>query len=487
MPNINPQPSTLNPDYIVDIGIECHVQLKTKSKLFCSCGNDSREAEPNTNVCPVCLGLPGTLPVLNKRAVELAIQAGMALNAEIATDTKFDRKNYFYPDLPKGYQITQFDQPIVGRGEIAIDHEDISMSVGITRAHLEEDAGKLTHPEGADYSLVDLNRAGTPLLEIVSEPDMHSPQEAKAYAQELYQRMRYAQVSDVDLYHGNMRFDLNISVRKADSTELGIRTEIKNLNSFRSIERAAIYEIKRQIKVNEEGGKITQETRGWDERKTYSMRTKEEAADYRYFPEPDIPLLKITPKMKTQAQDTLPVLVGDLRAQFSQAGLTQTQINAILGEPRLAYLLGEVVDTSTGQVETVANLLGGEAVRIVSEEDFAWEDFVLDSPRLIELAQMVEADKLSSTAAKTVMRIMLKDDRSAEDIATSEDLLQVSDSSELEAIVDRVITSHEKAAQDVRDGQMQAIGFLVGQVMKESKGQANPQMVQDILKEKLTQ
>ena len=474
--------------YLVDIGIECHVQLKTDSKLFCGCSNDARAAKPNTTVCPVCLGMPGTLPVLNKRAVELAMQAGSALDAEIAGETKFDRKNYFYPDLPKGYQITQYDQPIVGRGAVDVSLDGESFQVGITRAHMEEDAGKLTHPEGADYSLVDLNRAGTPLIEIVSEPDIHSPAQAKAYAQELYFRMLYAGVSDVDMYHGNMRFDLNISVRKPDSGQMGVRTETKNLNSFRSIEAAAEYEIGRQIEVVESGGSITQETRGWDESKTYAMRSKEEADDYRYFPEPDIPPLVITEDIKQSALSDMPTTLSQIRQQFDAAKLSQTQQEALLNQPKLARLQQEIIasgEHSEQTVSRIANWMTSEVVRLVRDDSFDWDSYHLDEAGLVELAAMVDAGDLSSTGAKKVLNILLQEKTSPKEIAQREQLLQVSDSGELEQIVDQVIADNSKAADDVRGGESKAIGFLTGQVMKASQGRANPQKVNELLREKL--
>lgn len=473
--------------YVVDIGVECHVQLKTASKLFCSCSNDARRAEPNTTVCPICFGLPGTLPVLNKRAIELAIQAGVALNSEIIKDTKFDRKNYFYPDLPKGYQITQYDEPIVGKGEIEVPLGGETFLVGITRAHMEEDAGKLIHPANGDYSLVDLNRAGTPLLEIVSEPHMHSPQQAKAYAQELYYRMLYAEVSDVDLYHGNMRFDLNISVRKHDNETLGTRTETKNLNSFRSIENASEYEIKRQIDLLEKGETITQETRGWDEKKTYTMRSKEDVEDYRYFPEPDIPPLIISDDMLDGVRSKIPKLVTQVRSSLSDAGLSKTQIEALVNEPRLALLQLEVTEDikDTKFQKRIANWLSSEVVRYTREEAFDWSGFTLSSGQLRELAEMAENDELSSTAAKQVLYELITSTETPRDIAETKDLLQLSDTSELDAIIEKVISNNPKAAQDVRDGEDRAIGFLVGQVMKESSGQANPQVVKTLLKEKL--
>ncbi len=473
-------------EYVADIGIECHVQLKTDSKLFCSCNNDARREEPNTTVCPICLGFPGTLPVLNKRGVELAIQAGMALNAEIAHSTKFDRKNYFYPDLPKGYQITQYDQPVVKKGEITVESKEETFKVRITRAHIEEDAGKLVHPESGDYSLVDLNRAGTPLLEIVSEPDMHTPQQAKAYAQELYYRMLYAGVSDVDLYHGNMRFDLNISVRQPD-THRGTRTEIKNLNSFRNVERAAEYEISRQIQAVESGQVISQETRGWDEQKTYVLRDKEEAEDYRYFPEPDIPPLVLTEHLKKQVHDKLPSLVTDVRARLQEAGLSKTKIEALINVPRIARLQATVVEEVTDyDLQTrIANWLASEVVRDVRDDAFDWNDFTLAVPQLRELAEMNAGGELNSSAAKQILAELITSEQSPREIAEAKNLIQTSDTGEMETIIDQVIADNPKAAQDVREGKTQAIGYLAGQVMKASQGKANPQIAKDMLQQKL--
>ncbi len=476
-------------DYAADIGIECHIQLKTASKLFCSCSNDSRREEPNTTVCPVCLGYPGTLPVLNKRAVELAMQAGIALNAEISGYTKFDRKNYFYPDLPKGYQITQYDQPIIGSGEVEVPLEDTAFTVRIVRAHMEEDAGKLMHPESADYSLVDLNRAGTPLLEIVSEPDMHTPAQAKAYARELYYRMLYAGVSDVDLYHGNMRFDLNVSVRPPGSERFGTRTEIKNMNSFRNVERAAEYEIGRQIQLLENGELVTQETRGWDEQKTYLMREKEEAEDYRYFPEPDIPPLELEQTMRDRVEDELPTLVTRVRDTLQSIGLEKTKIEALVNEPRVAMLqlavLEEVTDAESRT--RIANWLTSEVVRYVREEEFDWGNFTLSASRLRELSEMTANDELNSSAAKQVLADMVTSERAPRDIAEEKQLIQTSDTGEIEGIVDQVIRDNPHAAQDVRDGETKAIGYLTGEVMKASQGQANPQIVKDVLEQKLNQ
>jgi aspartyl-tRNA(Asn)/glutamyl-tRNA(Gln) amidotransferase subunit B len=476
-------------DYTADIGIECHIQLKTASKLFCSCSNDSRQEDPNTTVCPVCLGFPGTLPVLNKRAVELAMQAGIALNAGIAEHTKFDRKNYFYPDLPKGYQITQYDQPIIGAGEVEVPLENDSFSVRIVRAHMEEDAGKLVHPESADYSLVDLNRAGTPLLEIVSQPDMHSPAQAKAYARELYYRMLYVGASDVDLYHGNMRFDLNVSVRPSGSDRLGTRTEIKNMNSFRNVERAADYEIGRQIQLLENGQLVTQETRGWDEQKTYLMREKEEAQDYRYFPEPDIPPLELDRAKREQMEQELPPLLTHVRQTLQATGLEQTKIEALINQPRLAMLGLSVLEEITDPASRarIVNWLTSEVVRLLRADNFDWDDFALSVGQLRELSDMTAGDELNSSAAKQVLGEMVTSPRSPRQIAEEKQLIQTSDAGEIESIVDQIIQNNPQAAQDVRDGESKAIGFLTGEVMKASQGQTNPRVVKDLLEQKLNQ
>lgn len=320
----------LRNQYKVTIGIETHVQLKTKTKLFAAVGNDAREAPPNTLVSHICFGMPGALPVLNEEAITLATRAALALGTRPEKFSKFDRKHYFYPDLPKGYQISQFDEPIIGKGEITINVDGEDKKIGITRAHMEEDAGKSTHAAGDDFSLVDLNRAGTPLLEIVSEPDIHSSAEAKAYARELYLRMRYADVSDANLYYGNMRFDVNVSVSKTD--ELGTRTETKNLNSFKSVEKAVEYEVDRQIELIEKGQQIVQETRGWDDDKqrTFSQRSKENSEEYRYMPDPDIPPVTISDEFIDEIEKTMPVMPAQWRHRLSDLGVDDSAIDTLL-------------------------------------------------------------------------------------------------------------------------------------------------------------
>ena len=471
-------------DYLTTIGIECHVQLKTKTKLFAGVDNDARTAEPNTLISHICLGLPGALPVLNQKAIELASKAAFALNTKPQAFSKFDRKHYFYPDLPMGYQITQFEEPIVLGGHVDIVVDGKLKRVGITRAHLEADAGKSTHLAGADYSLVDLNRAGTPLLEIVSEPDMHTAAEARAYAHELYLLMKYADVSDVDLYHGNMRFDVNVSVSK-DPNVLGTRSETKNLNSFKSVEKAVEYEVKRQIEVLESGGKIVQETRGWDDakQKTFSQRTKEDAHDYRYFPDPDLPPVEIDEAFINKIESSMNKLPADYRAEFAELGIDPKVVEDIVNVPTTAIRISRILKSAGAEH---AKRIAFWTVQKVEDDSVANEDAVeIDDAKLIKLSELVSANKLSSTAAKEVLKEMQKNDGDPEEIATSKNLIQESNEDELSKIVDQVINDNPQATADVKNGEMKAIGFLVGQVMKASQGKANPAVVQTIIKKQL--
>lgn len=474
--------------YEVVIGIETHVQLATKTKLFCGCNNDARDAAPNKYVCPVCAGMPGALPVLNKRAVELSLQAGHALNAyEDAKEfhSKFDRKNYFYPDSPMNYQITQFDEPIVGKGYVEFPVNGEIKRVGITRAHLEADAGKLTHPAGTDYSLVDLNRAGTPLLEIVSEPDMRSAAEAKAYAQELYNLMRYADVSDANLYYGNMRFDVNVSLRPAGSKEFGTRTESKNLNSFRAVAGVVEYETKRQAELLDRGEKVIQETRGWDENKneTFSQRSKEEAHDYRYFPEPDIPPLVITETMLDTAKAELPTLLpNDIRKLFKNKDLSSDVMESIVGNILYVAVLANIEKVSPQHTRQVALWLTGEVQAVLAANP---DCSVPTSTQFQDLARMLSDNKVSQSAAKKIVQVLTLEGGEPMTIAEQENLIQNSDTGALEAIVDQVIAENPEPVEQFKAGEQKVLGFLVGQVMKLSKGQANPPMVNDILKKKL--
>jgi aspartyl-tRNA(Asn)/glutamyl-tRNA(Gln) amidotransferase subunit B len=474
--------------YTATIGIECHVQLKTKTKLFAAVGNDARGAAPNTLVSHICFGMPGALPVLNKEAVHLAARAAFALGTEPERFSKFDRKHYFYPDLPKGYQISQYDEPIIGKGSIDISVDGEPKTIGITRAHLEEDAGKSSHPAGADYSLVDLNRAGTPLLEIVSEPDMHTSAEAKAYARELYLRMRYAEVSDANLYHGNMRFDVNVSVSKTD--ELGTRSETKNLNSFRSVEKAVDYEIDRQIALLEKGERVVQETRGWDDAKqiTVSQRSKENADDYRYMPDPDLPPIVLEEAYLDAIKSEMPDLPDDYRQKFSGLGVESLVIEDLIALPEAAKTVVQVLNASNPEhAKRVAFWLLQASPAANDDDDAANDTAAVDPNGLIKLSQLVSDGKLNSTAAKDVLNEMITNGGEPEQIAADKNLIQVSDEGEIAGIVAQVINENAKAAEDVKNGEMKAIGFLVGQVMKLSKGKANPQMATDLIKKQLGQ
>ena len=479
--------------YKVTIGIECHVQLKTQTKLFAAVGNDAREAPPNTLVSHICFGLPGALPVLNEEVIHLATRAAFALGTEPERFSKFDRKHYFYPDLPKGYQISQYDEPIIGKGAITIEVDGEAKTIGITRAHLEEDAGKSTHPTGKDYSLVDLNRAGTPLLEIVSEPDMHSAAEAKAYARELYLRMKYADVSEANLYYGNMRFDVNVSVSQTD--ELGTRSETKNLNSFRIVEKAVDYEVNRQIERLEKGERIVQETRGWDDAKqrTFSQRSKENADDYRYMPDPDIPPIVLTDEFVAKIGAEMPSLPDDYRQKFKAINIDAKVTEDIIATPEFAQTVDRILAKSGAEAarRTAFWLLQGNTESDNQEQPEALEINVenyvaVTDEAFIKLSDLVSANKLSSTAAKEVLADLSKQaDQDPEKLAAEKNLLQVSDEGEISKVVAQVLSENPQAANDVKNGEMKAIGFLVGQVMKLSHGKANPALAQTLIKKQL--
>lgn len=471
--------------YKTTIGIECHVQLKTKTKLFSAVGNDAREAPPNTLVSHIDFGLPGALPVLNGEVIHLATRAAVALGTEPEHFSKFDRKHYFYPDLPKGYQISQYDEPIIGKGEVKIEVNGQEKTIGITRAHLEEDAGKSTHHAGQDYSLVDLNRAGTPLLEIVSEPDMHTAAEAKAYARELYLRMRYADVSDANLFYGNMRFDVNVSVSKTD--ELGTRSETKNLNSFKAVEKAVDYEVNRQIESLEKGDRVVQETRGWDDskQKTFSQRNKENADDYRYMPDPDIPPIIIEQGYIEKIKKEMPVMPADIRDKLSkpEIDLDLKTIEDILDRQEVAlYLLGVLESAGPRSARRAAFWLI-HASPVDGEEENLYVK--IDPHRIKLLTNLVENNQLNSTAARKVFEEMSTSKDTPEEIAKRLNLLQVSDEDEIAKIVEQAIKDNQQAAEDVKKGEMKAIGFLVGQVMKASKDKANPSLAQELIKRQL--
>jgi aspartyl-tRNA(Asn)/glutamyl-tRNA(Gln) amidotransferase subunit B len=482
--------------YTATIGIECHVQLKTATKLFAAVGNDARDADPNTLVSHICFGLPGALPVLNKEAVHLGMRAAFALGTAPQKYSAFDRKHYFYPDLPLGYQITQFTHPIVRDGFVVIEVDGVEKRIGIHEAHLEADAGKSTHPAGQDYSLVDLNRAGTPLIEIVSEPDMHAPAEAKAYVRELYLRMRYADVSDCSLFYGNMRFDVNVSVSRDDT--LGTRSETKNLNSFRSVEKAAEYEINRQIELLEKGEKILQETRGWNDAKqiTFSQRSKEDAHDYRYFPDPDLPPVELDDAHIEAVRNEMPVMPDEWRKRLSALGLDrpamETLLEADIEWPAVSFLalIEEVIDEQEF-ARAMANWFVNLEIPVRRDETTIANDELTNQGRLAvyrAVYELVKDNKLSSSSTKTLLTKILAAVEPVQDVAAfakQHNLIQESDEGEIAKIVAKVLEENAKAAEDVKNGEMKAIGFLVGQIMKYSQGRANPQLAQELIKKQL--
>lgn len=469
--------------YIPTIGIECHVQLATKTKLFSEVDNDARGKEPNSCVSPVDYGLPGMLPRLNGEAVKFAVRAGLALNSEINLDSRFDRKHYFYPDLPKGYQITQMFHPIIGAGYVELPD---GTKVRIEHAHLEEDAGKQSH--FSTYSLVDLNRAGTPLIEIVSMPDIHSATHARDYCKELWRLMTYVGVTFGDLYNGNMRFDINTSIAPEGSDQLGTRTEVKNLNSFRAVERAVEYEIKRQSKLLDKGEEVKQETRGWNDAtgETTSQRSKESAQDYRYMPEPDVPPIRLESTLIEEARANLPKLPVWYRQEFGQI-IGHDQLETLLDYPTLMRKLAELDDTTA--VKKIANLFS--SVLLAEENASLLNDELPSRDQLLCLVEMLNNSELSSTGAKEVFLKFFDPEMHYKDtntIAKELGVVQQNDLGALEAIVDMVLAKPEtaQAQADFKAGQEKVLGFLVGQVMKESRGQANPSAVQEILRQKLS-
>jgi len=490
--------------YETTIGLEIHVQLKTKSKMFCGCDNYSGVKEPNINICPVCAGYPGVLPVINKEAVLWTIKTGLALNCQILPLSKFDRKNYFYPDLPKGYQISQYDLPLCQNGylEITVGEKENSYlkKVRITRIHLEEDAGKLIHPEGKDYSLVDLNRAGTPLMEIVTEPDLSTPDEAKVFMQELRAILRYLGVSEANMEEGNLRCDANISIKKRGEKSLGVKVEIKNMNSFRAVERALAYEQDRQTEILREGNKIIQETRGWDEKegKTIPQRTKEESADYRYFPDPDLPPLDLTDKNFIDLEvikSSLPELPNEKQARFQREyGLSSYDANILTLEPEIAYFFEksvekilEYLDSSTSKqiIKKVSNWITVELLGRLNARGLSVSQCKIKPQDLAQLIFLIEKGEISGKMAKGIFDEMLEKGKNPELLMKEKNLKQISDESELTKIVEEVIKENPSCLADYQKGKTQALGFLVGQVMKKTKGQANPQLVNKILQERL--
>jgi len=477
------------PDYEPVIGLEVHVELRTASKIFCS-STTAFGGDPNHHTCPVCLGLPGVLPVLNKRVVDYGIRVGLALNCKIARFSKFDRKNYYYPDLPKNYQISQYDLPLAEDGYLEIDGPEGRKRVGIVRVHMEEDAGKLVHQgtiATSPYSLVDYNRTGVPLLEIVSAPHMHSPEEARAYLEKLKAIIQYTGVSDCKMEEGSLRCDANVSVRPRGSRELGTKTEIKNMNSFRALQKALAYEIERQIEVLNEGGRIVQETRTWDETRgvTVSMRSKEEAHDYRYFPEPDLPPLVISPSWVEAVRRELPELPDERRQRYiEEFGLSAYDAGVLTSTKEMADYFEECIGLYP-RPKTVANWVMGELARLLNASGDEIAACPVRPAQLVELLKIIDDGTISGKIAKTVLEEMYGSGKSAPEIVAEKGLTQITDESALAAVIEEVIAANPKSVGDYRGGKTNALGFLVGQVMKATRGKANPALVNKLLREKL--
>ncbi|MGE5808096.1 MAG: Asp-tRNA(Asn)/Glu-tRNA(Gln) amidotransferase subunit GatB [Nitrospirota bacterium] len=473
-------------NYEAVIGLEVHAQLQTNTKIFCGCETRFGE-EANTRTCPVCIGMPGVLPVLNKKAIEYIIKTGIAMHCTISPYSRFARKNYFYPDLPKGYQISQYELPVCENGYVEIVVDEKIKRVGITRIHLEEDAGKNLHQAESGASLVDLNRAGTPLMEIVSEPDIRTPEEASEYLKKLRSILRYIEVSDADMEKGNFRCDANVSIRPAGSTEFGTRTEIKNVNSFKFVQKAIEYEIKRQAQVLDEGGRVIQETRLFDSSKgvTFSMRSKEEAHDYRYFPEPDLVPVVVSKNTVENIAGTIPELPDAKRARFvREYGLPEYDADMLTQSRALADYF-ESAAKLTGQPKVVSNWMMGELMRLLNADNREIEDCPLKPDRLAGMIKMIDSGVISTKIAKTVFEEMYRTGKDAESIVKEQGLVQVSDTGEIEKIIDAVVKANPAQHADYKAGKEKLFGFFVGQVMKASKGKANPELVNQLLKKKL--
>ena len=501
-------------NYYPVIGLEIHVELKTKSKMFCGCANNPNAGVPNSEICPICMGHPGTLPVINKEAVKKVIKTGLALSCKISEYSKFDRKNYFYPDLPKGYQISQYDMPLCKNGFL----ENEGKKTRIRRVHLEEDTGRLIHPEGEDYSLVDFNRAGIPLMELVTEPDINSGKEARKFAQEFQLILRYLGVSDADMEKGQMRVEVNISLSLEDSEKLGTKVEIKNLNSFRAVEKAIDYEIGRQTKLLKSGKKIVQETRGWQDIKefTVSQRTKEEAYDYRYFPEPDLPPLRLNSQLIQEVRKEIPELPQKRRERFKKEykiGDKETEnfvFNKALGEYfekvmselrnwvknveikknvereeflKLAKLATNYILTDLQGLLKKALVKGDSRSKEISVDD---KNFLITPENFAEFVTLIYKEEISSKIAKSVLKEMFSTGADPSHIIEEKKLTQITDEAQIEKIIKEVISKNQKAVEDYKSGKESAIQHLIGQVMAASKGKANPEVANKILKKLLS-
>lgn len=472
--------------YEAVIGLEVHAQLLTESKAFAPVKMEYGGA-PNTQVTPLCLGHPGTLPVVNENLVRYIIKMGLATSCKVAEKSIFARKNYFYPDLPKGYQISQFDTPICYDGFIDIELEDYDKRIGLTRIHMEEDAGKSIHDQDPYNTLVDLNRAGTPLIEIVSEPDLRTPEEAYAYLSKIKQIVQYLEICDGNMEEGSLRCDANVSVRPRGQKEFGTRTELKNMNSFRNVEKAIYYEIQRQIDLIEDGGEVVQQTRLWDTSKmqTRTMRSKEEAHDYRYFPEPDLPPIKVTDQMLEEIRKDLPELADVRRKRFMEDyGMSADDAVTITDSRYLADYYEAIAD-HLGDPKAASNIILSEVLRVLNEQSMDIREFPISASRLSALLTLKEEDKINSSALQKIFNALLKEDKDPETLAKEMNLIQVSDTGFLEPIVEEIIQNNPDEVTRFKEGKKQLMGFFVGQVMKASRGKANPKLAKELITEKL--
>jgi aspartyl-tRNA(Asn)/glutamyl-tRNA(Gln) amidotransferase subunit B len=475
-------------EYEAVIGLEVHAQLLTESKIFCGCSTKFGAA-PNTHTCPVCLGMPGVLPVLNRKVVEFTIRLALATNCKIASSSRFARKNYFYPDLPKGYQISQYELPLAQQGWIDIEVNGESKRIGITRIHLEEDAGKLIHDETQPLSYVDFNRTGVPLVEIVSEPDLRTPEEASIFLKKLRDIVRYLDICDGNMEEGSLRCDANISLRPAGSTVLGVKTEVKNINSFRFVQRALEYEIKRQRAILEQGGTIVQETRLWDSNAglTHGMRGKEEAHDYRYFPDPDLVPVLIDEQWIEKVRSELPELPEARKARFMKDyGLSEQDAVVLIGSKELATYY-EACVALFPQPKMVSNWVTSELLRELKKDQREIDQCPVKPEDLANLLKLIDDGIISGKIAKNVFEEMYSTQKSPKRIIEEKGLEQVTDEGEIRAVIDTVVAAHPSQVKDYRKGKEKLLGFFVGQVMKQTRGKANPKIVNEILREKLSQ
>jgi len=474
-------------DYEVIIGLEVHAELSTKTKIFCSCPTEFGAA-PNTHTCPICMAMPGTLPVLNEKVVEYAVKAGLATNCKIARDSKNDRKNYFYPDLPKAYQISQFDKPLCEEGYVEIEDKDGNKKkIGLTRIHIEEDAGKLNHDELGGGSLVDLNRAGVPLIEIVSEPDLRSSEEVEKYLRKLKSILEYIEVSDCKMQEGSLRADVNVSVRKKGETKFGTRTEMKNMNSFRSITRAIEYEVERQIDVVEEGGKIYQETLRWDDvsGKTFSMRDKEDAQDYRYFPDPDLVAIKLSEEYIENIKNSLPELPESRKQRYlEQYKLSEKDAKLITSSKYLSDLFEQAIEVCNNP-KAVNNWIISDISRILNEKEMEPIEIPFNANQLGKLVILIDKGTISSSIGKKVLEELFENSKDPEEIIKEKGWIQISDEGAIKEVVLKILEANPQSIADYKGGKDRALGFLVGQAMKETKGKANPQMLNKMFLEEL--